>query len=277
MNDLNLGTYLEAVRTHTPLVHNITNAVTVNDCANALLAAGASPIMSDEPDDVVDITSICNALTLNIGTLNTRSIAAMKVAGARSAELGHPILLDPVGAGASGLRTRTAADLLDTLPIAVIRGNMSEAKALSGGSSTTRGVDVCPDDVITRENVQKGVAFARELARTTSSIVAITGPVDIVANDTRAYAVFNGSPLQERITGAGCMLSCLTAAYVSIAPDNMLEAALTSVVSMGLAGQIAAARMTDDDGNGSFRTYLLDALYLLDGDQLNKGAQVEAF
>ena len=119
----------DAVRATTPLVHCITNYVTVNDCANALLAAGASPIMSDEPDDVVDITSICGGLDLNIGTLNHRSIEGMHAAGKRAAELGHAVVLDPVGAGASALRTATASGLLDELPIRIVRGNMSEVKA----------------------------------------------------------------------------------------------------------------------------------------------------
>lgn len=276
-SQVNLGKFVDAVRERGPLVHNITNYVTVNDCANALLAAGASPIMSDEPEDVRDITSICNALTINIGTLNQQSIKAMQVAGERSAELNHSIVLDPVGAGASTLRTQTAAKLLDTLPITVIRGNMSEAKALATGSTTTRGVDVCPDDVITKDNVKAGIDFAKELASKTGALVAITGPVDIVADETQAYAVFNGSTMQERLTGAGCMLSCLTAAYASISEDERLEAVLASVVSMGLAGQIAEERMQNGDGNGSYRTYLLDALYTMTGSVLNEGARIEAF
>lgn len=233
--------------------------------------------MSDEPDDVVDITSICNALTLNIGTLNKQSIEGMRIAGKQAAELGHAIVLDPVGAGASKLRTQTAGELLDELPISVIRGNMSEAKALAGGAATTRGVDVCAEDIITRENVAQGVAFAKDLAAQTKALVAITGPVDIVADEACAYAVFNGSPLQEKITGAGCMLSCITAAYASLHGEASLEAVLASVVLMGLAGQVAEKRMQAGDGNGSYRTYLLDALYTLDGKTLNQGAQVEAY
>ena len=158
---------LDNVRATTPLVHNITNYVTVNDCANALLAIGASPIMSDEPADVEDITSICGGLTLNIGTLNERSIEGMFAAGERASELGHAIVLDPVGAGASALRTRVAGDLLDKLAVSVIRGNMSEMKALAGGAAATRGVDVCPDDAVTEDNLAAGAAFARDFAAKT--------------------------------------------------------------------------------------------------------------
>lgn len=275
MNANNLKIALDNVRATLPLVHNITNYVTVNDCANALLAIGASPIMSDEPADVRDITSICGGLTLNIGTLNERSIAGMFAAGERAAELGHAIVLDPVGAGASALRTQTAAELLDRLPISVIRGNMSEAKALAGGASTTRGVDVCPDDAVTEENLAEGAAFARSLAERTGAVVAITGAIDIVADASRAFAIRNGSPLQGRITGAGCMLSCLCTAFAVANADDLLMATVAAVCAMGMAGQVAQARMSAADGNGSFRTYLLDALYTMDGDALAAGALVE--
>ena len=256
---------LDNVRATTPLVHNITNYVTVNDCANALLAIGASPIMSDEPADVFDITSICGGLTLNIGTLNERSIRGMFAAGERASELGHPIVLDPVGAGASALRTTDTASL----------SSRSEAKALAGGAAATRGVDVCPGDAVTEDNLAAGAAFARDFAAKTGAVVAVTGAIDIVADAERAYAVRNGSPLMGRITGAGCMLSCVCAAFATANPDALLDATVAAVAGMGLAGQIAQGRMGGYDGNGSFRTYLLDALYNLDGDALEAGARVE--
>ena len=149
MNTEELGACLDNVRKTSPLVHCITNYVTVNDCANAVLAIGASPIMSDEPDDVEDITSICNGLDLNIGTLNRRSIEGMNHAAAKAASLGHAIVLDPVGAGASKLRTETAQHLLDTYHPQLVRGNMSEIRTLGGASSSTRGVDASAADVAT--------------------------------------------------------------------------------------------------------------------------------
>ncbi len=266
---------LENVREQVPLVHCITNYVTVNDCANALLACGASPIMSDEPSDVSDITSICNALVLNIGTLNTRSIAAMLVAGERAGELNHPMVLDPVGAGASELRTKTASMLLDELPITVIRGNMSEIKALAGAASSTRGVDVNPDDAVSEDNLSESSSFARDLADKTDAIVAITGSIDIVADAQRAFAVRNGAAIMGKITGAGCMLTCVVAAYAAANPEDRLEAVAAALVNEGLAGQMAADRMTKADGNGTFRTYLLDALYNMTGDALEQGARIE--
>lgn len=274
MQPFALKNAFDNVRQTTPLVHNITNYVTVNDCANALLAIGASPIMSDEPADVEDITAICGGLTLNIGTLNERSIVGMFAAGARASQLGHPIVLDPVGAGASALRTETAGDLLDKLAVSVIRGNMSEVKALAGGSAATRGVDVCSDDVVTDDNLDAAAAFAREFAAKSGCVVAITGAIDVVADGERAYAIRNGSSLMGRVTGAGCMLSCVCAAFATANPDDILDATVAAVSSMGLAGQIAQGRMGGFDGNGSFRTYLLDALFNLDGDALEAGAKV---
>ncbi len=275
MEPFALKTALDNVRATTPLVHCITNYVTVNDCANALLAVGGSPIMSDEPEDVNDIQTICGGLALNIGTLNVRSVEGMFVAGERAGELGHAIVLDPVGAGASALRTRTAGDLLDKLAVSVIRGNMSEVKALAGGASSTRGVDVCPDDAVTENNLAASAAFARGFAAKTGAVVAITGAIDIVADAERAFAVRNGSAVMGRITGAGCMLTCVCAAFAVANPVALLESQVAAVAGMGLAGQVAEGRMGGYDGNGSFRTYLLDALYRLDGEALEAGARVE--
>ena len=184
-----LGTCLENVRNTVPLVHNITNYVTVNDVANILLACGGSPIMSDEPEDVEDITSICGGLNINIGTLNQRSIEGMKVAGKKASELNHPILLDPVGAGASALRTNTALELMDMLNITVIRGNISEIKTLALGSGTTKGVDADVADRVTEETLDDAVRFAKNFAAQTKAIIAITGAIDLVADADTCYVI----------------------------------------------------------------------------------------
>ena len=271
-----LAEMLTRVRQTTPLVHCITNYVTVNDCANALLACGGSPIMADEEEDAVAITGICGGLALNIGTLNKRTVATMHAAGKRAAKLGHPILLDPVGAGASPLRTETAAALVDELPLAVVRGNMSEIKAVAGTAASTRGVDANPDDAVTESNLAASAAFVRALAAKLGCMVAVTGAIDVVADAERAFAVRNGDAVMGKITGTGCMLSCVTAAYVTANPDRPLEAAVAAVAGWGLAGEVARSRMGALDGNGSFRTYLLDAAYNLDAAQLAAGARVEA-
>lgn len=270
-----LSAALRRVRQTTPLVHNITNYVTVNDCANALLACGGSPIMSDEPLDVGDIQTICGGLVLNIGTLNERTIEGMKVAAAKASELGHPIVLDPVGAGASALRTETAGMLLDSYDVKVIRANMSEVKALAGAAAATRGVDVNPDDVVTEDNLQASAAFARQMAAITGAVMAVTGAIDIVADADRAFAIRNGSPIMGKITGAGCMLTCVVAAYAVANPDALLEGVVAAVANMGVAGEIAETRMQPVDGNASFRTYLIDALYNMNGQALEAVARVE--
>lgn len=156
---------LENVRTKCPLIHNITNYVTVNDCANVLIACGASPIMADDKDEVEDITTICAGLNINIGTLNRRSIASMLIAGKRANKLNHPVVLDPVGVGASKLRTDTAMQLLEEIKFAVIRGNISEIKTLVFGSGTTKGVDADMADKITEENLDEIIAFAGVFAK----------------------------------------------------------------------------------------------------------------
>ena len=175
-----LGICLDNVRKTVPLVHNITNYVTVNDVANILLACGGSPIMSDEPEDVEDITSICGGLNINIGTLNQRSIQGMLRAGKKAAQLHHVLLLDPVGAGASALRTNTAVDLMEQLPFTVIRGNISEIKTLALGSGKTRGVDADVSDAVSDENLDSAVAFVKDFAQRSHAIV---GDVHVVIDD----------------------------------------------------------------------------------------------
>lgn len=266
---------LDNVRTQTPLIHNITNYVTVNDVANIILACGASPIMSDEPDDVEDITSICGGLNINIGTLTARSIEAMYLAGTKAAALGHPILLDPVGAGASKLRTDTACGLMKALPLRAIRGNISEIKTLALGSQTTKGVDADLADAVTEDGLAQAVSFAKTFAGQTGSILAITGAIDLVADADTCYVIRNGRPEMGRTTGTGCQLSGMAAAFLAANPERPLEAAAAAVCAMGLAGEIGWSRMQDGDGNAAYRTRIIDAVYQLTGDQLEAGANYE--
>ena len=237
------------VRTKSPLIHNITNYVTVNDCANMVLACGASPIMADDAAEVEDITTICGGLNINIGTLNSRTIESMLKAGKKANALGHPVVLDPVGAGASALRTETAYRLLDEVRFTVIRGNISEVKTLASGAGTTKGVDADVADRVTEENLDGAVAFAKAFAAKTGAVVAITG--------------------------TGCQLSALTAAFITANPSQPLEAAAAAVCAMGLAGEIAHARLTPLDGNATYRNYIIDAIYHMTPAQLEEGAKYE--
>ena len=266
---------LNHVHARTPLVHCITNYVTVNDVANVILACGGSPIMSDEPQDVEDITSICNALCINIGTLHKASIESMFIAGRKAAELGHVILLDPVGAGASALRTQTALTLMKELPLQIVRGNISEIKTLAAGSGSTRGVDADVADAITEENLVEAVCFAKEFARQMLVIAAISGAFDLVTDGQRCHIIRNGRPEMGRITGTGCQLSGMMSAYAAANPDHLLEACAAAVCVMGLAGEIAWTRMQEGDGNSTYRSRIIDAIYHMDAETLMKGARDE--
>lgn len=270
-----MKTCLENVRANCPLVHNITNYVTVNDVANAILAVGGSPIMSDEKNDVEDITSICGGLNINIGTLNERTIESMFIAGKKAQSLGHKILLDPVGAGASRLRTETAVRLLKEIHFDVVRGNISEIKTLALGSGTTKGVDADVADAVNEGNLEKSLLFVNEFAAKINSVVAVTGAIDLVGDGKNCYVIRNGRAEMGRITGTGCQLSGVATAFAAANPGNVLEAVAAAVCSMGLAGEIAWGFMQNGDGNSTYRNRIIDALYNLTGDALEAGAKYE--
>ncbi|MDO4732813.1 MAG: hydroxyethylthiazole kinase [Bacillota bacterium] len=266
---------LKNLREKAPLIHNITNYVTVNDCANVLLACGASPIMSDDPEEVEEICALCAGLNINIGTLNRHSIPAMRLAGRKANALGRPLVLDPVGAGASRLRTECARELLQELRISLIRGNISEVKSLALGSGSTRGVDADLADQLREETLPQALRFAREFSRSSGAILAITGPIDIVCDGERAFCIRNGHPLMSRITGSGCQLSAMSAAFLAANPEQPLEAAVAAVCAMGLCGEKAFSRMGPLDGNASYRNYIIDAIYKLQPEELEAGARWE--
>ncbi len=268
---------LKNVHEKTPLVHCITNYVTVNDVANILLACGGSPIMADDERDAVEITGICNALVINIGTLNERTIATMLKTGKRANELSHPVVLDPVGAGASKLRTDTTFKLLEEVRFSVIRGNISEIKTVSRGSGTTKGVDADVSDAVTDENLDETISFAKDLSLRTGAVIAITGAIDIVADSNKVYVIRNGHPMMSKVSGTGCMLAAVIAAYCAANPDNHLDATAAAVSAFGLCGELAYDRLVrNDGGTSSYRTYLIDAMSKLDAETLKGGAKIES-
>jgi hydroxyethylthiazole kinase len=270
-----MKTMLENVRAGTPLVHNITNYVTVNDVANVLLACGGSPIMADDEDEVEDITSICGGLNINIGTLNSRTIPSMFRAGKKANALGHTVLLDPVGAGASALRTDTALRLLREVRFDAVRGNISEIKTLYYGSGSTKGVDADAVDAVTAQSLDGAVRFVKAFAEKTGGIIAVTGAIDLVADGNRCYVIRNGRPQMGRITGTGCQLSALMTAYITANKENKLDAAAAAVCEMGLAGELGWANMLPGDGNSAYRGKIIDAIYNMTGDMLEEGAKYE--
>lgn len=294
-----LADVLRAVRQNTPLVHCVTNYVTVNDCANIILAAGGSPIMADDTREVAQIASLCAALVLNIGTLNERTVPAMLAAGKRANQLGRPVVLDPVGAGASDLRNETLQDLLREVRFTAIKGNSSEMGFLAGGLASARGVDADAGTLVTEDNLAAKARLARELSTRTGAVAIISGPLDIVAGADKAWAVRNGHPLMARITGSGCMTTalmgcCLGAvatgaprakalsedesnAHTAVHTDNALLACLCAMCAMGVCGELAAERMERgaDSGTGTYRALLMDAMSTLDADALATRARVE--
>ena len=270
-----LKTMLENVRAKSPLVHNITNYVTVNDVANVLLAAGGSPIMSDDADDVEDITSICGGLNINIGTLNKNTIPSMFLAGKKANALGHIVLLDPVGAGASRLRTDTANRLMQEVRFDAVRGNISEIKTLCTGSGSTKGVDADAVDAVTEANLDNGVQLVKTFAAQTGCIIAVTGAIDLVSDGERCWCIRNGRAEMSRITGTGCQLSALMTAFLVANPDRKLDAAAAAVCMMGLAGEIGWANMQPGAGNSTYRNRIIDAIFNMTGDALEEGAKYE--
>lgn len=268
---------LQNVNEKKPLVHCITNYVTVNDCANILLACGGSPIMADDIGEAEEITSICGGLYINIGTLNERTIRSMLASGKKANGLFRPVVLDPVGAGASRLRTSAAFELLKQVRFSVIRGNISEIRTVSQGAGTTKGVDADAADAVTGENLDGAVAFAKELSGRTGSVIVITGATDIVADSGRAFVITNGNALMSKVTGTGCMLTAVIAAYCTANPENILEASAAAVCAMGLCGELAYDRLVKSDGGTStYRTYIIDAMSQMTAGILEGGARIES-
>lgn len=268
---------LENIHGNSPIVHCITNYVTVNDVANTILASGASPIMADDIEEVADITSICNSLVLNIGTLNSRTIDSMIKAGKMANKMGIPVVLDPVGIGASKLRTETTLKLLTEVKFSVIRGNASEIKSLINGSRTSSGVDVSVEDIIDETNIDDYIDITKELQRIYNGVIVVTGPIDIVTSEEKAYIIRNGHKDMERVTGTGCMLSGLIGGFIGANSSNILDSTAAAVATMGLCGELANERIVREDlGTGSLRTYLIDYISKIDGKILSGGIKIES-
>jgi hydroxyethylthiazole kinase len=258
-----LAALLTAMRQKKPLVHHITNGVVMNNTANITLAIGALPVMAHAIEEVEEMVSIAGALVLNIGTLTTAQIEAMLLAGRQASTLGIPIVLDPVGAGATRMRTQAALRLLSELHITVVRGNASEVGALVGVAGETRGVEAI--SVAAEREI-----LAQQAAQKLACVVAITGARDVIADGSRLAFVENGHPLLASITGSGCMATSLVGAFLAVEADAFF-AATAGLVAMGLAGEIAAPV---SGGPGTFRAHLLDAVASLEEDTLLHGQKV---
>jgi len=255
---------LHMVRERTPLVHNITNFVAMNYIANALLAAGASPVMAHAAEEAAEMAGLADALALNIGTLTPEWLTAMIQAGRAAADRNHPVVLDPVGAGATSFRTASARKILQQVGVRIIRGNPSEVLSLRGGNSKTRGVDAI-------HSVDEAAEAARILARELGLTLAVTGPVDLVTDGDRLIRIRNGHPLMARVTGAGCTATALVAGFAAVDPDPV-GAAASALAFFNVAGEKAAHTAS---APGSFMIALLDALYSLTPEDLRHGAKFD--
>ena len=255
---------LTAVREQKPLIHNITNFVVMNYTANALLAMGASPVMAHAQNEVEDMVSFAEALVLNIGTLTDDWIASMIKAGKKAAEQHTPIILDPVGSGATALRTASAKSIIDTAQMTVIRGNASEVLSLRDDASKTKGVDAI-------HSVEDAAAAATVLAEELSTTLAITGAVDLVTDGSNVLRVANGHPLMGYVTGTGCTATVVIGAFLAV-DNNPLRATATALAYFGLAGEIASQNAS---APGSFMIQMIDALYTITPQDLQKGCKIE--
>ncbi|MDT8902101.1 hydroxyethylthiazole kinase [Anaeroselena agilis] len=255
-----------AIKANTPLVHHLTNYVTANDSANITLACGASPVMAADPGEATDMVAKAGALVLNIGTLNAAAVDTMIATGRRAGDLGVPIILDPVGAGATPARTDAAGRIVRETSPAVIRGNAAEIKTVAGLSAAIRGVDSAADE-------PGGEAVAAGLARRLGCVVALTGRTDIVAGAGRVCRIANGHPWLARVTGTGCMATSLIGCCLG-AGASPYAAAVTGLVVMGVAGELAHRSLGPEDGIGTFRVKLFDAVFNLTPELLVSHAKI---
>jgi hydroxyethylthiazole kinase len=258
------GTDLHLIRERKPLVHQITNYVVMNETANATLALGALPVMAHAPQEVEAMAAAASALVLNIGTLSDDWVEAMLLAGRAANRAGVPVVVDPVGAGATSYRTETSRRLLADLDVAVVRGNSAEIATLAGQAAEIRGVEAVGG--------AGGPGLARDAARALGCVAAVTGPVDHVSDSERTISVANGHELLGTVTGTGCMSTAITGCFLGVRPESPLEAAAEALVAFGVAGEDAAKGAK---GPGSFHVALYDALYLLEPDKLDKRAKLE--
>ena len=258
---------LENTQNRTPMVHSITNNVTINDCANIILAAGGTAIMAQDEREVEEITSHAQALVINMGAV--RAQEAMLRAAKIAKRNGCPVVLDPVAAGASTLRREMCSRLLSENLVSVIRGNASEVRALAAGAEQETGVEASALDSVTEDNLQESAAWLRSFSRRTGAVVMLTGAMDVITDGTRTAVVRGGSAYLRRITGAGCMLTSLTGGSGGANPGLLLEAAGTASEVMKHCGETAEARVRKEmEGTASFRTRLIDAVSLLNADEL---------
>ena len=272
--------YLTQIKERNPLTHCITNSVTINDCANAVLAIGGSPFMAEDAEELAEVVTIADVLVINIGKLSKEQINSMHVSAKVANETKTPIVLDPVGVGVTQLRNKTTLDLINDYDIAAVRGNISEIKSIAklvgviDENNTAKGVDVNVDDIITEENLSANGEIIKELANKLNTTILASGPIDILSDGTTTVAIDNGDDMMPLITGSGCMLSSIVGTCVG--GSTPLEGTLIAILAMNLAGEKARAKVEEkDEGTGSFTTYLIDYLYKTNAESLVNESNIE--
>lgn len=259
-----IASAIQNIHIKKPLVHHITNYVTVNDCANITLAIGGSPIMADDANEVMDITALSNALIINIGTLTERTVESMLLAGKKANQQNIPVILDPVGVGASHFRNKVVEELMKQIRFSVIKGNASEIRFLAGGNSRSNGVDAASEDTQKKEETQQ---LAQSLAHKAQCVIAVTGATDIVTDGEKVVLLENGCPEMGLITGTGCMSTSLIAVFCASHGEQILHSTATALLSMGIAGEFAYKK-TKLIGTSSFRLAIIDEISQLNEKKL---------
>lgn len=264
------------IRAQAPLVQCITNFVTVNDCANILLASGASPSMCQHPHEAPQAVVRAKALVLNLGAIDL--VDSMVTTGKAAVSAHIPVVLDPVAAGGTAMRRNASQRLLSELPLSVIRGNASEIRFLAGLQSQGRGVDVGTDDAITYHTLPQAIKMANALAQHTGSIIAISGVLDVISDGSQCVVLRNGCATMARITGSGCMLTSLIGGFCGAMPKQLFPATVSAMAVMGVCGELAEKkRLQNATGNATFRTDLIDAVFTLTTQQLEEGIRYDLY
>lgn len=267
--------YLLNLRNNQPLVHSITNYVTVGECADIIQSSGGSPIMAHAIEEVEEIVSKADALYINIGTLSDDLLPSMFSAIRTAAQNHKPAVLDPVGAGATLYRTETALKLLAQGEFTLVRGNISEIRSLFGLHGRTRGISAAAEDSIQESDLDTLGEMAKDLARDRNCIIGISGPIDIIASSERLCFVRNGDPIMPRLTGTGCMLSALSAAFLGANQQDPFEATVAAFCMMGLCGEMAFKELQKGEGPAFWRIRFLDLIARLSLEELDRGARYE--
>ena len=262
-----------------PLTHCITNYVTINDCANAVLAIGASPAMANEEEEIEEFVQIAQSTIINLGNLLNDQIPTITKASQETKKTQTPLILDPVAVGVSKLRNDITRKVIDQSEVNIIRSNMSEIKAIGklygilDETITAKGVDAAADDKITWDNIEENAQIIEEIAKKLNTTIAVSGKIDIITNAKQTYYIDNGDQMMSKITGSGCMLTCIIGAYHAV--TESLEAAITGTLVMTIAGQLAYRTCQyNKQASGSFRTYLIDELYKMNEETINKYAKL---